>query len=171
MTTTNDRAAVRVRAATPDDGEAIIALIRGLADYEKLPGPDDEAASRILAAIGDARDHRGWLIVEAGGRPVGYAMWVETFSTFRGRPKLFLEDIFVVPEARGTGAGFALFEAVAREALRRDCGAMEWLVLDWNQLGMDFYHRLGGHADSIWVPYAMGREALERVAALSADEA
>ena len=164
MTTASDRPSVRVRAATANDGETIVALIRGLADFEKLRGPDDEAASRIVAAIAERRDHRGWLIAESEEKPVGYAMWVETYSTFRGRPKLFLEDIFVVPEARGTGAGFALFAEVAREALRRDCGAMEWLVLDWNQLGMDFYHRLGGHADSFWVPFAMDREAIERVA-------
>lgn len=78
--------------------------------------------------------------------------------------KLFLEDIFVAPEARGTGAGFALFREVAREAERRGCGAMEWLVLDWNRLGMDFYHRLGGQHEEIWLPYAMERDAIERVA-------
>lgn len=146
----------------------MIALIRGLAGYEKLTPPDDEAAARITAAIGDGSENRGWLIAEAGGTAVGYAMWVETFSTFRGRPKLFLEDLFVTPEARGTGAGFALFSAVAREAQRRDCGAMEWLVLHWNQLGMDFYHRLGGHHEEIWVPYAMERDEIERLTNMTA---
>lgn len=139
-------------------------MIRGLADYEKLNGPDEAGAARIIAAIGDGSAHRGWLIAEEGDKAVGYAMWVETYSTFRGRPKLFLEDLYVAPEARGTGAGFALFAAVAEEAQRRDCGAMEWLVLHWNQLGMDFYHKLGGHHEEIWAPYAMERDAIDRLA-------
>lgn len=147
----------------------MIALIRGLADYEKLPGPDDAAAARIIACLGERSADRGWLIAESGDLPVGYAMWVETYSTFRGRPKLFIEDIYVAPEARGTGAGFALFSAIAREALLRDCGAMEWLVLHWNQLGMEFYHKLGGRAEKMWVPYAMEREAIERVASQRMD--
>ena len=160
---TNDR--VTVRPATPADGDGLIALIRALADYEKLTPPDDAAAKRILADLRAEPGRFDCLLAEVGGEAAGYALFFETYSTFRGQPKLYLEDIFVSPGHRNTGAGFALFSAVAREAVRRGCAAMEWAVLDWNRLALDFYDSLGANHHREWLPYRLERDDLERLAA------
>ncbi len=160
---TNDR--VTVRPATPADGDALVALIRALADYEKLTPPDDAAAERILADLRAEPARFDCLLAEVGGEAVGYALFFETYSTFRGQPKLYLEDIFVFPDHRNTGAGFELFSAAVREAVRRGCAAMEWAVLDWNRLALDFYDRLGASHHGEWLPYRLEREDLERLAA------
>jgi GNAT superfamily N-acetyltransferase len=156
---------VTIRPATPADGDPLIALIRGLADYEKLTPPDDDAAERLIAELGAEARRFDCLLAEVGGEAVGYALFFETYSTFRGRPKLYLEDIFVQPDRRTTGAGFALFSAVARTAIQRDCATMEWAVLDWNRLALDFYERLGATHDRQWLPYHLERDDLERIVA------
>ena len=160
---TNDR--VTVRPATPADGDALVSLIRALADYEKLTPPDDAAAKRVVAELGTNPGRFDCLLAEVGGAAVGYALFFEIYSTFRGQPKLYLEDIFVLPDHRSTGAGFELFSAVAREAVQRECAAMEWAVLDWNRLALDFYDRLGASHDPEWLPYRLERGDLERLAA------
>jgi len=153
-------APVTVRRAMTADGEALIRLIRGLADYEHLTGPDAAAAERIVADLD--RRYTAWL-AETNGRAIGYAITFETYSTFRGLPKLYLEDIFVEPGARSTGAGFALFCIVVEEAVSRGCDALEWEALDWNQLALDFYARVGGEHSKEWLPYRLGREGMERL--------
>ena len=164
---TNDR--VTVRPATPADGDALVTLIRALAGYEKLTPPDDAAAERIVADLGTDPRRFDCLLAEVGGETVGYALFFDTYSTFRGKPKLYLEDIFVEPNHRSTGAGFALFTAVAREAVRRHCVALEWAVLDWNRLALDFYDKLGGHHQREWLPYRLEGDALDRLATVDAD--
>jgi GNAT superfamily N-acetyltransferase len=152
---------VTVRLATRDDGETLLRLIEGLADYERLTPPDAAGRERFLAEL-DREPVRTWCyLAEADGEPVGYTVLCETFSTFSAKPKLFLEDIFVVPEARSTGAGYALFRSAVKEAISRDCAALVWEVLDWNQLAIDFYERLGGRKFAGWSMYRMDGAAME----------
>ena len=157
-----------IRAATPDDGDALVSLIRGLAHYEKLDPPDGAAAARLIAELAEHPGRFDCLLAEIDATAVGYALFFETYSTFRGQPKLYLEDIFVNPAHRSTGAGFALFTAVAREAVRRDCVALEWAVLDWNHLALDFYDKLGGRHQREWLPYRLEGDALDRLATVDA---
>jgi GNAT superfamily N-acetyltransferase len=152
---------VTVRSATPADGETLLRLIDGLADYERLTPPDAEGRKRFLAEL-EREPARTWCyLAEVDGAAVGYSVLCETFSTFSAKPKLFLEDIFVVPEARSTGAGYALFRAFVEEGVRRDCSTLVWEVLDWNQLAINFYERLGGRKFEGWSMYRMSRAAME----------
>ncbi len=158
-----------VRTARPEDGPALIALIRGLADYEKLEGPDEDAAARVLRDMFREEPPFRTLVAEARGEIVGYVAFFEEYSTFEGRKALYLEDIFVLPEFRGSGAGLALFRAVAVEAARRECMEIKWEALPWNKLAIDFYERLGARRDETWHTYRMDEEALLRVAAHEAE--
>jgi GNAT superfamily N-acetyltransferase len=154
---------VTIRPATPADGETLLSLINGLAEYEKLTPPDAAGRVRLLADLAGGSRFDA-LLAEADGEGVGYAIFFPMYSTFAGRPKVYIEDIFVKPEARSTGAGFALFRAIAAEALVRDCLGLEWEVLDWNRLAIDFYERLGGEHDTRWLRYALGEDAMRRLA-------
>lgn len=151
---------ITVRTATRADGETILRLIDGLAAYEKLPPPDAEGRARFLADLERDPPLFRTLIAEADGVAVGYTVTCVTYSTFRARPKLFLEDIFVVEEARRSGAGFALFRACVDEASQRGCSALQWEVLDWNKLALDFYDRLGGKPFDGWLAYRLDREGM-----------
>lgn len=149
--------AVRVRRLRPADIPRLLDLIDGLADYESLPHPDAGARERMTrdAAARPPRFHTLLAEIEnVGGVPgwtvVGYAIYFFTYSTFLARPTLYLEDIFVQPDARGQGAGRALFHACAREAVRQECGRMEWQVLDWNAPSIAFYERAGARILKEW---------------------
>lgn len=156
----------RVRAAGPEDAPAIVALIDALADYEKLPRPEAGARARLLEDGFGATPRFHALIAETGEppAPVGYALYFETYSSFLARPTLYLEDLFVVPAARRGGHGIALFRALARVARSRGCARMEWSVLKWNRLAIDFYDHLGAAPLSEWQPYRLEGEALDRAA-------
>ena len=122
---------VVVRALQPTDTPRLLELIDGLADYEKLPRPDADARRRLATdAVADPPRFRT-LVAEEGGQVVGYAIYFFTYSTFKALPSLYLEDIFVLPEQRGQGAGIGLFRACAREAVAQGCGRMEWQVLSY----------------------------------------
>jgi GNAT superfamily N-acetyltransferase len=155
---------VAVRRATPEDAEDVLSLIQALADYEKLEGPDEAAKERLRTGLFDGRLGMITLIAEVDGEIVGYAVAYEQYSTFSGLPKLFLEDIFVLEEYRATGAGYALFQAVAAEAERRGCHEMEWQVLTWNRTAMDFYDRLGARRDDEWYIYLLDADGIRRAA-------
>lgn len=150
-----------VRPARPEDSDAILELIDALAEYEKLDPPNAEAKQRLLADAFAEQPRFSILLVEtdAGGDEagaqeiVGYAFILENYSTFLALPTLYLEDLFVLPTARGTGAGSALFDAVKAEAKQRGCGRVEFVVLDWNQLARDFYHRKGAKHLEDWAFY------------------
>lgn len=150
---------VTVRAATGADSETIIRLMEGLAAYEKLTPPDDAAKERFREHLAEG-SRFGSLLAEVEGTAVGYSLFFETYSTFNARPKLYMEDLFVDPAHRRTGAGFALFRAVVEEADRRGCLAVEWQVLDWNQLAIDFYRRVGGRHAAEWPMYVLGPEGM-----------
>jgi GNAT superfamily N-acetyltransferase len=153
-----------VRPARPADGPELLDLIDALADYEKLPRPDAAARERLLRDGFGPAPRFQLLIGERDGVPAGYALFFETYSSFLARPTLYLEDLFVHPDHRKSGLGLALFTAVAREAARRECGRMEWAVLDWNQLAIDFYERLGAAAMNEWHTFRLTGHALAAVA-------
>jgi GNAT superfamily N-acetyltransferase len=142
-----------VRKAVASDEPAILALVEALADYEKLARPSAEARMRLMQDMFGSKPRIDCFLAFADGYPVGYAIVVETYSSFLALPTLYLEDLFVLDEYRGRGAGRALFETVLAEAKRRGCGRMEWTVLDWNELAKDFYARVGGKHMKEWELY------------------
>ena len=154
---------VHVRKTDSRDAAALLRLIEALADYERLPPPDAAAQERLIRDLFAESPKVESMLAELDGQPIGYTFFFETYSTFLALPTLYLEDLFVMPEFRGVGAGAALFRAVAREAVDRDCGRMEWSVLNWNQLAIDFYQRFGAKQSSDWLPYRLTREELKLV--------
>ena len=142
---------LKIRAGTRRDVPAILALIRGLAEYEKLGHEVEATLARIRQHGFGKRRYFETLLCFEGRRPVGFALYFFTYSTFLAKPTLYLEDLFVVPEARGHGAGKALLAALARVATRRGCGRMEWAVLDWNTPAIGFYERLGARLRKDWI--------------------
>lgn len=154
---------IRVRKTLPLDAPVLLRLIIALADYEKLSPPDSEAQQRLVRDLFAERPRVESMLAEVDGVPVGYTFFFETYSTFLALPTLFLEDLFVLPEYRGMGAGSALFRAMAELAYARGCGRMEWTVLDWNQPSIDFYERYGAKRSSDWLPYRLTRQELPPV--------
>jgi GNAT superfamily N-acetyltransferase len=153
-----------IREAGIEDADALLDLIDALADYEQLPRPTTDARSRLIEdGFGDRPRFCAYL-AEIRGEPVAYSITFEAYSSFLARPTFFLEDLFVKPAARGRGVGRALFQFFAREAVRRDCGRMEWLVLDWNELAIQFYERLGATRLEEWYMYRLTRQQLEELA-------
>ena len=155
---------ITIRPATAADGETFLALVDALADYEKLARPTPEARSRLLADAFGERPRISVFLGEASGAAVAYAIVLETYSSFLALPTLYLEDLFVVPDARRGGIGRAFFRYLAGEALRRGCGRMEWVVLDWNQLAIDFYDKLGARRLTEWYTYRLTEDQLREVA-------
>jgi GNAT superfamily N-acetyltransferase len=141
-----------IRPATPDDVAAVAGLIRALADYEELADEIewDEAtlASTLFGA--DAVPSTTLAVDDATGQVVGMAIWYRTYSTFQGRPGIWLEDLFVQPEARGGGHGRALLQSLFDQA---DGGRVEWAVLDWNEPSIRFYESLGARPVEGWTRY------------------
>ena len=158
------RATLTIRPGTARDAATITALIHGLADSERLPRQTTAGAIRRHGF--GRRRHFETLICRLGGRPVGLALYTFTYSTFLARPTLWLEDLFVVPEARGRGAGLALLRALARIAVRRGCGRLEWSVLDWNRPAIRFYRALGAELKREWILTRLTGPPLARLAGL-----
>lgn len=154
---------VRIRLATPADGAVFLALVESLALYERVPPPDETARERLLRDAFAERPRFNVLLAEHKGQAVGYAVLLETYSTFLAQPTLFLEDIFVLDTHRHQGIGRALFGQCLREAIRRGCGRMEWIVLYWNQLAIDFYQRIGAKRNKDWIPFRMVRVEMEQL--------
>jgi GNAT superfamily N-acetyltransferase len=154
---------VVVRPAAAGDGAVLLDLVDGLADYEKLPRPTPDARDRLLADGFGGSPRFRVLLAFVDGRPAGYALCFDTYSSFLARPTLYLEDLFVLPDARGRGAGGALFRAVAADAVARGCGRMEWAVLRWNRLAIDFYDGLGARPLDEWQTYRLEGAALAAV--------
>lgn len=152
------------RPAIAADADQWLRLVDALADYEKLARPDAGARERLVRDAFGERRRFDVLLALAGDEPVGYALYFETYSSFLARPTMYLEDLFVHPDARGGGHGFRLFRAVASEAVRRDCGRMEWSVLTWNKLAIDFYRRLAAEPLTEWQTFRLDGERLRRAA-------
>ena len=150
------------RPATPTDVPAIALLIRELAEYERLPVFLDE--SRLHDHIFGERRYCEVLIAEEAGEVVGFALFFHNYSTFRARPGIYLEDLFVKPDHRGKGHGKALLRELARLAVERDCARVEWMVLDWNAPSIAFYKSLGAEALDEWTTYRVSGEVMLRLA-------
>lgn len=136
-----------------------------LAEFEKLRPPDASARRRLLADAFGRRPRYTLWIAELDGRVVAYAIFFFTYSSFLARPTLYLEDLFVHPDARGRGVATAIMRALAREARREGCGRCEWTVLDWNERAIRFYRALGAKEMKAWVLYRATGAALRRMAA------
>ena len=152
-----------IRPATAADVPAIAELIRGLARYEKLE--QDVTMTEELLAKNLFGPHlfAETLLAEEAGKPIGFALFFHNFSTFLALPGIYLEDLFVVPEHRGRGVGRALLKELARIAVERGCGRLEWSVLDWNRDAIGFYERLGATPNSEWTVYRLTGEALSEL--------
>jgi len=155
---------VEIRAATPDDVPLIFALIGELAAYEKLSHEVVATEQQIRATLFGDRAVAEVLIASLDGTPVGFALFFPNYSTFLGRPGLYLEDLFVRPEARGFGAGRELLEHLARLAVERGWGRLEWRVLDWNEPSIAFYRKLGAEPLEDWTVFRVTGEALKKLA-------
>ncbi len=153
-----------IRAARGGDCAAICALVRELAAYERLADQVVLEEERLRDHLFGPRPCAEALIAEDAGAAVGFALFFPTYSTFLGRPGMWLEDLYVQPPSRGKGHGAALLQAVARLALERGCGRLEWSVLDWNQPSIDFYKALGAVPLDDWVGFRLRGEALRKLA-------
>lgn len=155
---------IQIRPASPHDVPLILELVRELAAYEREPDAVTATGPMLREALFGARPHAEAVIAEADGAPVGFALFFHNFSTWTGRPSLYLEDLFVRPEARGRGAGKALLRHLAGVALDRGCGRFEWSVLDWNTPAIEFYRAMGAQAMDEWTIQRVSGDALIRLA-------
>ena len=161
----NQRIEFYLRKAVRADADALLGLIAALADFEKLPPPDDAARLRLIEdAFGAAPRFESWLAFADGNTaPVGYAIFLETYSTFLARPTLYIEDIFVLQEFRGAGIGGALLRKAVELAHARGCGRVEWTALDWNVNAQKVYEqRMGARHMKEWFLYRMTVVEMER---------
>jgi GNAT superfamily N-acetyltransferase len=157
---------ILIRPATEADVAAILGFVRELAEYEKLAHAAVATEDMIARGLFGPRPYAEALIAELDGTPVGFALYFHTFSTFVGKPGLYLEDIFVRPAHRRQGIGLGLLRELAKIALRRDCGRLEWAVLDWNEPAIRFYrHKLGARAMDDWTTQRLDRDAIAALAA------
>jgi GNAT superfamily N-acetyltransferase len=156
-------APISIRAATVDDVSTLMAFLRGLAEFERLPLATTEDSLRE-ALFGDPPAAQA-LLLQVGGQPVGYALYFYTFASMSGKRCLWLDDLFVAPEHRGKGVGRAVMTHLARLAVERDCARFEWIVLDWNAKAISFYESLGAIVLQDWRVCRLAGPALERIAA------
>ncbi len=153
-----------VRPAGEADLDTIIALVRGLADYEREPDAVQLDRDEFARHLFGPRPYAEVLLAEEeSGEVAGFALFFHNFSTWTGKPGIWLEDLFVRPEQRGRGHGKALLAEIARLAVRRGCGRVEWSVLDWNEPSIGFYRALGARAMDEWTTYRLDGEALQRL--------
>lgn len=155
---------VSLRPATRDDVPVIAELIRGLARFEKLEDQVEMTDELLAAGLFGERPYAEVVLAEEDGRSVGFALFFHNFSTFLGRPGIYLEDLFVLPEHRGRGIGRTLLAHLARLAVERGCGRLEWAVLNWNRDAIGFYERLGARPNSEWTVYRLTGQALTGLA-------
>ena len=156
---------LQIRNANESDVPLILYFIRELAVYEKL-ADKVVATEELLHRTLFERRYAEVIIGEDDGEPVGFALFFHNYSTFLARPGIYLEDLFVKPEARGKGYGKALLARLAAIARERECGRVEWAVLDWNEPSIDFYKSLGAVPLDDWITFRLTGEALERLASV-----
>ncbi|MGB9691313.1 MAG: GNAT family N-acetyltransferase [Candidatus Sumerlaeaceae bacterium] len=154
---------VVVRRAMPADAATMLRLIRALAEYEKLDPPDKGAEERLVRdAFCEKPRFEVWL-AEVGGQAAGYAFILETYSTFLARPTLYIEDIFVLPEYRGSGVGHTLFRKCVELAKERGCGRIEWVTLDWNVTAQSFFKRYGAQHLAEWYFFRLTADKFDEI--------
>ena len=153
-----------VRPATAADVPLILEFIRGLAEYERLPEQVVATEARLHATLFGPRPAAEVLLAHLGTEPAGLALFFQNYSTFLARPGIYLEDLFVRPELRGRGIGRVLLRELARLAVVRDCGRLEWSVLDWNVDAIGFYRKLGAEPMDEWTVFRLTGSALDQLA-------
>lgn len=153
-----------VRQATPADVPTILRFVRDLAEYEREPDAVEATEPMLHDALFGATPAAEAVIAEADGQPIGFALFFHNFSTWKGRRGLYLEDLYVTPEARGSGAGRALLAHLAALALDRGCARFEWSVLDWNAPAIGFYRAIGAVGMEEWTVQRLEGAALARLA-------
>ena len=153
-----------IRPAVPTDVATIAALIRELAEYEHLEHEVVLDEGRLQEHLVGARPYAEVLIAEVAGTAAGFALFFHNYSTFLGQPGIYLEDLFVRPECRGHGLGKALLVELARLALERECGRIEWSVLDWNEPSIAFYRSLGAEPKDEWILYRLTGDPMRALA-------
>jgi GNAT superfamily N-acetyltransferase len=155
---------LEIRAATEDDFPLILSLIKELAEYERLSHEVVATEESLRHWLFGERPVAEVLIGHHGGEPAGFALFFHSFSTFLGKPGIYLEDLYVRPEFRGAGIGRALLVHLARLARERGCGRLEWAVLDWNKPAIGFYKGLGASPVSGWTTYRVTGKSLDELA-------
>jgi GNAT superfamily N-acetyltransferase len=153
-----------IRAATPADLHTIVRHIRDLAEYEKLAHAVDLDEAKLRDHLFGPRPYAEVLLAEDAGAVVGFALFFHNYSTFRGKPGIYLEDLFVIPAARGKGFGKALLMELAKLAVARDCARVEWSVLNWNEPSINIYKALGAVPMDEWTVYRLTDDALQKLA-------
>jgi GNAT superfamily N-acetyltransferase len=156
--------AFTLRNATPADVPDVLRLVRGLAEYERLLHEVVMTEADLHAALFGPHPRAFAVLAHADGNAVGLSLWYYTFSTFRGRPDIFLEDLFVEPAYRGRGIGLALLRYLAQRAVKENCRRVEWRVLNWNEPSIAFYASLGATKMQDWHVRQLGGEALAALA-------
>ena len=156
---------LKIRVATVSDAPLILEFIRELAEYERLLHEVEATEADVRRDLFGENPRAFCEIAEHEGRPVGFALWFYNYSTFVGRAGIYLEDLFVRPEARGVGAGKALLRRLAQRCVDAELGRLEWAVLDWNQPSIEFYDSLGASAKTDWTVRRLDGKALTELAA------
>jgi GNAT superfamily N-acetyltransferase len=152
-----------IRFATPADAPTILRFIRELAEYEREPDAVEVTEAVLAAQLSEETPPFECLLAEEGSEPMGFALFFHTYSTWRGRRGLHLEDLWVTPSARRRGVGRALLARLAAIAVARGCARLEWSVLDWNELAHSFYRGVGAQAMSEWTTWRLDGAGLQRL--------
>jgi GNAT superfamily N-acetyltransferase len=160
----NKPEALLIRPATPEDVPVLLSLIRELAEYERLLHEVVATEEGLRESLFGPRPFAEAVLASRGAEPLGFALFFHNYSTFLGRPGLYLEDLYVRPEARRLGIGRRLLSHVAHIAEERGCGRLEWSVLDWNEPSIRFYRSLGAVPMNDWTVFRVAGDALERLA-------
>lgn len=155
---------LEIRTTTEADLPIILSLIRELAEYEREPDAVVATEAGLREVLFGAKPSAEVLLALEEQEPVGFAVYFHNFSTWLGRPGLYLEDLFVRPEKRGKGYGRALLERLAQVAKERGCGRMEWAVLDWNEPAIQFYRKLGAQPMDEWTVFRLTKEGIAKLA-------
>ena len=155
---------MKIRAATREDVPTILQLIRDLAEYERAPKEVTATEEQLVDILFGKRPSAEVALGFENNLPVGFAVFFQNFSTWLGRPGLYLEDLFVKPEERGKGYGRALLVHLAKIARQRGCGRMEWAVLDWNEPAIEFYRALGAVPMEEWTVFRLTGEGITKLA-------
>jgi GNAT superfamily N-acetyltransferase len=155
---------MEIRSAALEDAATIVDLIKGLAEYEKLSHEVVVTEDKIKDTLFGEKKYAECLIAEIEQKPVGFALFFHSYSTFLGKPGLYLEDLFVKPEFRKQGVGKALLRRLAQIAVQRNCGRLEWSVLDWNKPAIDFYMDIGAKPMSEWTVFRLTEDEMKTFA-------
>lgn len=153
-----------IRPAEPSDSATILTFIRELAIYEKAEDQVEATEETIRQSVFGEGSVASAMICESEGRAVGFAIWFYNYSTWQAKKGLYLEDLYVTPEFRGSGAGKAMLKRLAEIALAEGCGRFEWSVIDWNEPAIRVYRSIGAEPQAEWIRYRLSGEALEAFA-------